>query len=86
MKQLISIFTICLLSLLSAVSLAQQPAVETNLDRTELERGETVTLRLRAVQGSDYAEPSGASFFVISISQQHWRRLRTLEAHLSHQT
>jgi hypothetical protein len=47
MKQLISIITLCLLSLFCAVSLAQQPAVETILDRTELERGETVTLRIR---------------------------------------
>jgi hypothetical protein len=47
MKQLISIITLCWLCLFCAVSLAQQPAVETNLDRTELARGETVTLRIR---------------------------------------
>jgi len=80
MKQLISIITICLLSLFSAVSVAQQPAVETNLDRTQLERGETVTLRIR-VHGQQGGvqidlEPLRNQFEIVSTrSASHLRSI-----------
>lgn len=78
MKQLISIITICLFSLLCAVSVAQQPAVETILDRTEIERGETVTLRIR-VHGQQGGvqidlEPLRTQFEIVSTrSASHLR-------------
>jgi len=78
MKQLISIFSACLLSLICAGALAQQPALETNLDRTELERGETVTLRIR-VHGQQGGvqidlEPLRSQFEVVSTrSASHLR-------------
>ncbi|TFH72337.1 protein BatD [Gammaproteobacteria bacterium LSUCC0112] len=80
MKQLISIITFCFLSLLCAVSLAQQQTVETNLDRTELERGETVTLRIR-VHGQQGGvqidlEPLREQFEVVSTrSASHLRSI-----------
>lgn len=78
MKQLISIISACLLSLICAGALAQQPALETNLDRTELERGETVTLRIR-VHGQQGGvqidlEPLRSQFEVVSTrSASHLR-------------
>ena len=78
MKQLISIISVCLLSLICAGALAQQPALETNLDRTELERGETVTLRIR-VHGQQGGvqidlEPLRSQFEVVSTrSASHLR-------------
>ena len=78
MKQLISIISVCLLALICAGALAQQPALETNLDRTELERGETVTLRIR-VHGQQGGvqidlEPLRSQFEVVSTrSASHLR-------------
>ncbi len=78
MKQLISIISVCLLGLICSGALAQQPALETNLDRTELERGETVTLRIR-VHGQQGGvqidlEPLRSQFEVVSTrSASHLR-------------
>lgn len=47
MKQLITAAVFLLLSQLSVLALAQQPAIETRLDETEISRGETVTLQIR---------------------------------------
>jgi hypothetical protein len=47
MKQLITAAVFCFLSQLSMLALAQPAAIETRLDRTEITRGETVTLQIR---------------------------------------
>ena len=47
MKHIIIAAVLCMLSLLSVNTLAQQPGIETRLDQTEITRGETVTLQIR---------------------------------------
>ncbi|MDO8909794.1 MAG: BatD family protein [Pseudohongiella sp.] len=47
MRQLITAAVFCFLSQLSVLALAQQASIETRLDRTEISRGETVTLQIR---------------------------------------
>ncbi|MDP2285767.1 MAG: BatD family protein, partial [Pseudohongiella sp.] len=80
MKQLLSVSTFCFLSLLCAGSFAQQATVETNLDRTELARGETVTLRIR-VHGQQGGvqidlEPLRSQFEIVSTrSASHLRSI-----------
>ncbi len=80
MKQLISVITFCFLSLLYANALAQPAAVESNLDRTELARGESVTLRIR-VHGQQGGvqidlEPLRNQFEIISTrSASHLRSI-----------
>lgn len=54
MKRLVSTATGFFLALLIGVAQAQQPEIETRLDRTELTRGETVTLQIRV-----YGQQSG---------------------------
>lgn len=54
MKRLIAAAVFCVMSQLSLFALAQQAAVESSLNPTEIERGQTVTLQIRV-----YGQQSG---------------------------
>jgi hypothetical protein len=78
MKQLNSIIAFLLLSVLTVTLWAQSASVETELDRTELARGETVTMRVRVYgqQGGVAIdlEPLRSRFEIVSTrSASHLR-------------